>query len=320
MGLRFRKSIKIAPGVKVNFGKKSSSVTIGPKGAHYTVSSTGRRTKSVGIPGTGLSYTTSSGGKSRKTRGNAKSASHHKEGKSGCLKPILIFFGIAFFLGIVGELFSCGASEDAEPYSIQEEQTEEPEANGIEEEINSLENEKKSEDISAENKEDISQEAVESEPEQADDPKGENINTEESMQQEELPPEQTTMYATSNLKIRSGAGTNYDSIGTLNAGDEITVMGISDGWATIIASGVTAYVSADYLSESPVSVQTSKTTQQTTPQNNSGNSQPSEQMVWIPQSGSKYHSRSGCSGMDNPRQVTLSEAESMGYTPCKRCH
>lgn len=85
MGLRFRKSVKIAPGVKVNFGKKSSSVTIGPKGAHYTVSSTGRRTKSVGIPGTGLSYTTSSGGKSRKTRGNAKSASHHKEGKSGCL-------------------------------------------------------------------------------------------------------------------------------------------------------------------------------------------------------------------------------------------
>lgn len=37
-----------------------------------------------------------------------------------------------------------------------------------------------------------------------------------------------------------------------------------------------------------------------------------EQMVWIPQSGSKYHSDPTCSGMDNPRQVTISEAQSMG--------
>lgn len=56
MGLRFRKSIKVAPGVRVNLGKKSASVSVGGKGARYTVSSTGRRTSSVGIPGTGLSY------------------------------------------------------------------------------------------------------------------------------------------------------------------------------------------------------------------------------------------------------------------------
>lgn len=45
-----------------------------------------------------------------------------------------------------------------------------------------------------------------------------------------------------------------------------------------------------------------------------------ERMVWIPQSGSKYHSNSSCSGMKNPTQVTQSEAEAMGYEPCKRCH
>lgn len=44
------------------------------------------------------------------------------------------------------------------------------------------------------------------------------------------------------------------------------------------------------------------------------------EMVWIPSSGSKYHSYSSCSNMKNPRQVTLEEAQSMGYTPCKRCH
>lgn len=56
MGFRFRKSIKIAPGVRVNIGKKSTSISFGGKGARYTISSTGRKTASVGIPGTGISY------------------------------------------------------------------------------------------------------------------------------------------------------------------------------------------------------------------------------------------------------------------------
>lgn len=42
MGLRFRKSIKIAPGVKINFNKKSISATVGTRGAHYTVNSKGK--------------------------------------------------------------------------------------------------------------------------------------------------------------------------------------------------------------------------------------------------------------------------------------
>lgn len=67
MGLRFRKSIKIAPGVKINLNKKSVSATVGTKGAHYTVNSKGKRTTSVGIPGTGISYTQTSGGGSKTT-------------------------------------------------------------------------------------------------------------------------------------------------------------------------------------------------------------------------------------------------------------
>lgn len=60
MGLRFRRSIKIAPGVRLNLNRRSTSITFGRRGAHYTISSTGRRTASIGIPGTGLSYSTSS--------------------------------------------------------------------------------------------------------------------------------------------------------------------------------------------------------------------------------------------------------------------
>ena len=43
-------------------------------------------------------------------------------------------------------------------------------------------------------------------------------------------------------------------------------------------------------------------------------------LVWIPASGSKYHSKPGCSNMKNPTQVTQDEAVAMGYDACKRCH
>ena len=46
-----------------------------------------------------------------------------------------------------------------------------------------------------------------------------------------------------------------------------------------------------------------------------------ETMVWIPtHGGTKYHTRAGCSNMEDPKQVTQSEAESQGITPCIRCH
>lgn len=67
MGLRFRKSVKIAPGIKLNLNKKSTSVTFGGKGFHHTISSTGKKTTTVGVPGTGISYSKTSGGVHRTT-------------------------------------------------------------------------------------------------------------------------------------------------------------------------------------------------------------------------------------------------------------
>ncbi len=61
MGLRFRKSIKICNGVRVNFGKTGASLSFGTRGCRYSVHTSGRRTTSVGIPGSGLYYTQSVG-------------------------------------------------------------------------------------------------------------------------------------------------------------------------------------------------------------------------------------------------------------------
>ena len=58
MGVRFRKSIKIAPGVKLNVGKKSTGISIGGKYGGVSLNSkTGTRAR-VSAPGTGLSYST----------------------------------------------------------------------------------------------------------------------------------------------------------------------------------------------------------------------------------------------------------------------
>lgn len=44
------------------------------------------------------------------------------------------------------------------------------------------------------------------------------------------------------------------------------------------------------------------------------------EMVWIPKSGKKYHNHADCSNMKGPSQVTLTQAECAGYTPCKKCY
>lgn len=55
MAFRFRRSMKLAPGVRVNLNKSGPSVRVGPQGAGVTVGTKGTRA-TAGIPGTGLSY------------------------------------------------------------------------------------------------------------------------------------------------------------------------------------------------------------------------------------------------------------------------
>mgnify|MGYP003340955425 FL=1 len=57
MGFRFRRSIRLLPGIRVNFGKTGSSLSIGGRGATVNLSARGTRT-TVGLPGTGLSFST----------------------------------------------------------------------------------------------------------------------------------------------------------------------------------------------------------------------------------------------------------------------
>lgn len=57
MGLRFRKSFKIIPGVRLNVGLRRASLSVGGRGLTYNVGPKGSRV-TAGIPGSGLSYST----------------------------------------------------------------------------------------------------------------------------------------------------------------------------------------------------------------------------------------------------------------------
>ena len=59
MSVRFRRSIKICKGLRVNLNKNSVGLSVGPRGLGYTFNSKGRKTVHAGIPGTGLSYVAS---------------------------------------------------------------------------------------------------------------------------------------------------------------------------------------------------------------------------------------------------------------------
>jgi hypothetical protein len=56
MGFRFRRTLKIIPGVRLNFSLGGPSVSLGPRGLHYTVGMRGTRI-TAGIPGSGLFWT-----------------------------------------------------------------------------------------------------------------------------------------------------------------------------------------------------------------------------------------------------------------------
>ncbi len=89
--MRYRKSINLGGGVRLNLNKKSVGVSAGSKHMRYTVNSSGRRTSSVGVPGTGLSWRQTSStpsGTTRRSGGTARvSGGAPPATASGPVKP-----------------------------------------------------------------------------------------------------------------------------------------------------------------------------------------------------------------------------------------
>lgn len=102
MGFKFKKSIKIAPGVKLNLNKKSASVSFGVRGLRKTYSTSGRKTSTVGIPGTGLYYTDVKSKKTTKENKSTKRKYNYDDAPINKVFDIRVYACLALFLGGLG--------------------------------------------------------------------------------------------------------------------------------------------------------------------------------------------------------------------------
>ena len=82
MGTRFRKSVKISKGVKVNFSKSGASLSLGGRGNSFNFGSKGVK-HTFGIPGTGISHSTKIvGGKNTSHKSSSSSRSSSRSSSS----------------------------------------------------------------------------------------------------------------------------------------------------------------------------------------------------------------------------------------------
>ena len=76
MGFRMRKSIKVAPGVRLSVSKTGVGASVGGRGGRYSVHSSGRRTTTLGsgvVPGVYYQQSSSGGSRSSASAGMATS-------------------------------------------------------------------------------------------------------------------------------------------------------------------------------------------------------------------------------------------------------
>jgi hypothetical protein len=71
MGFRFRKSVNLGAGFRVNFSKTGIGYSWGMPGVRLTKTATGRNRATLSLPGTGISYVKESGGKRKAKSKNA---------------------------------------------------------------------------------------------------------------------------------------------------------------------------------------------------------------------------------------------------------
>ncbi|MFV3368437.1 DUF4236 domain-containing protein [Pseudomonas sp. NY15435] len=92
MAIRFRKSIKIAPGVRLNVSKSGVSTSIGGKGLTTNLSKKGTRV-TASIPGTGLSAS--------KSYAKAPQAATPKSGSLSAISWFIILLTVMVVVALV---------------------------------------------------------------------------------------------------------------------------------------------------------------------------------------------------------------------------
>lgn len=298
MGLRFRKSKKIGKGTRLNLGKKSAGISFGGRAAGISFNSkTGARAR-VSVPGTGISYSTKIGGSSKR---KGASTSNAVGGSGSCLVTCLKIFGVLIaipFVALFGWLY--GIYWLIVKRKQLNDEPEKQKKNTILVSILSLfsliimilviANPSNSEPSDTQ----PSSETVISTEANTED------NTKIETESEEIISTETE--TTENTEVESNESEQQESEISSDEQSEST----------------DAHVEETPVVEEPAAEQqVSEQTQETVTQSET---QQEQVYVWIDATGKKYHSKSTCSNMSDPYQVTKEQAEAEGRDACKKCY
>ncbi len=114
MHIRFRRTLRLLPGVHLNVSKHGISTTVGGRGAHLTFNRYGVR-QSVGLPGTGLSENSYIIGRQHTHASAGEEEAHrdlekiHQGHGIGCFLPGLGCLGILLVVALAVVLVGAGA-------------------------------------------------------------------------------------------------------------------------------------------------------------------------------------------------------------------
>lgn len=349
MGFRFKKSKQIAPGVRVNFNKKSTSVTFGGKGVHHTINSNGKKTTSAGIPGSGLYYTSSSGGGGG-SRNNDDNSINFASGsgnnssfipdpkgdrdgnKKGC-GTYLIYVAIALIVFIVSELLTFFASIIAIPIFIYFWRHKEKAYRksflafavfafivglgySIVLDIDTISvksNKNIVMDINSSKKISYS-----IDPEGANTDELKLVSSDSGILVAKLDKDNSKF--TIKSKAKTGTTTVYLKDNNADVTSKKIKVTVEDKKAIAEAKKKAEEEKKRKAEEAKKKEQARIAAEKKKAEEAAKATEESEEMVWVSNTGSKYHSNPNCSGMRNPIKETLSDAKSRGLSPCSKCY
>ena len=285
MGFRFRKSKNYGP-LRINFSKSGVGYSFGGKGFRYTKMANGRTRKTYSIPGSGISYVEESSSKTNtqniKNNLNTSKNNAIRQKNDASVFRFLKKFLKWFFIILVALIIiaACTAEDPIAVESIA--------ING--ESIINM---------------DVNQETELTYTLSPDDANSDiDVNTSSSDITAECSDGKLT------INTSSVEGTYLISLQS----DEIKSNEITINVVDSVKKAEEERKQAELAEQQR---QEELRQQQLEEQ---ASEEQSEEYVYIPSSGSKYHSNSSCSNMQNPSKVTKSEAEAQGYEPCKKCY
>ena len=91
MALRFDRSLKLLPGIRLNFGKRGIGISAGVPGLRVGVDSRGKGYTSVGVPGTGLSARNYAG------KGDPEATRY----RNAALIGVMVALGVILLLSVI---------------------------------------------------------------------------------------------------------------------------------------------------------------------------------------------------------------------------